>query len=97
MPSNHRSSRSPSTTCGSRRRLAKTSSTCRGFLIRCGRSTDEPAAKRATQTLDATLVDDNRRPLTDASLGAIRQQVEATVAARAGDSPPAASRWRCSA
>jgi hypothetical protein len=39
------------------------------------------AAKRLTQTLDATLVDDNRRPLTDASLGAIRQQVEATAAA----------------
>jgi FtsZ-interacting cell division protein ZipA len=39
------------------------------------------AAKRLTQTLDATLVDDNRRTLTDASLGAIRQQVEATAAA----------------
>jgi hypothetical protein len=39
------------------------------------------AAKRLTQTLDATLVDDNRRPLTEASLGGIRQQVEATAAA----------------
>ena len=36
-------------------------------------------AKRITQTLDGTLVDDNRRPLTDASLAAIREQVEATA------------------
>ena len=39
------------------------------------------AAKRLTQTLDATLVDDNRRPLTDNALAAIRQQVEATASA----------------
>ncbi len=39
------------------------------------------AAKRMTQTLDATLVDDNRRPLDDAALGAIRQQVQAAAAA----------------
>jgi hypothetical protein len=39
------------------------------------------AAKRMAQTLDATLVDDNRRALDDAALAAIRQQVQATVAA----------------
>lgn len=39
------------------------------------------AAKRMAQTLDATLVDDNRRPLDDAALAAIRQQVQATAAA----------------
>ena len=39
------------------------------------------AAKRMTQTLDASLVDDNRRPLDDAALAAIRQQVQATAAA----------------
>jgi FtsZ-interacting cell division protein ZipA len=39
------------------------------------------AAKRMTQTLDAVLVDDNRRPLDDAALTAIRQQVQATAAA----------------
>ena len=39
------------------------------------------AAKRLTTTLDATLVDDNRRPLNDASLAAIRQQVETTATA----------------
>jgi hypothetical protein len=39
------------------------------------------AAKRMTQTLDAALVDDNRRPLDDAALTAIRQQVQATAAA----------------
>jgi len=39
------------------------------------------AAKRMTQTLDAALVDDNRRPLDDAALAAIRQQVHATAAA----------------
>lgn len=38
-------------------------------------------AKRLTQTLEATLVDDNRRPLDDASLTAIRTQVQATSAA----------------
>lgn len=39
------------------------------------------AAKRMTQTLDAALVDDNRRPLDDAAFVAIRQQVQATAAA----------------
>jgi hypothetical protein len=39
------------------------------------------AAKRMAQTLDATLVDDNRRPLDDPALAAIRQQVQATAAA----------------
>jgi FtsZ-interacting cell division protein ZipA len=39
------------------------------------------AAKRMTQTLDAALVDDNRRPLDDAALVTIRQQVQATAAA----------------
>src|SRR5262252_8842031 len=39
------------------------------------------AAKRMTHTLDCVLVDDNRRALTDASLGAIRGQVQATAAA----------------
>ena len=39
------------------------------------------AAKRMTTTLDAALVDDNRRPLDDAALAAIRQQVQVTAAA----------------
>jgi hypothetical protein len=39
------------------------------------------AARRMAQTLEATLVDDNRRPLDDAALTAIRQQVHATAAA----------------
>jgi FtsZ-interacting cell division protein ZipA len=39
------------------------------------------AARRMAQTLDATLVDDNRRPLDDAALAAIRQQVHTTAAA----------------
>ena len=39
------------------------------------------AAKRMTKTLDAALVDDNRHPLDDASLAAIREQVQATAAA----------------
>ena len=39
------------------------------------------AAKRMAQTLDAALVDDNRRPLDDAALAAIREQVQATAAA----------------
>ncbi|MEO8675789.1 MAG: cell division protein ZipA C-terminal FtsZ-binding domain-containing protein [Casimicrobiaceae bacterium] len=39
------------------------------------------AAKRMAQTLDAVLVDDNRRPLDDAALAAIRDQVQATAAA----------------
>ena len=38
-------------------------------------------ARRLTQTLEATLVDDNRRPLDDTSLAAIRSQVQATSAA----------------
>ena len=38
-------------------------------------------AKRLTQTLEATLVDDNRRRLDEASLGAIRSQVQAAAAA----------------
>jgi FtsZ-interacting cell division protein ZipA len=39
------------------------------------------AARRMAQTLDATLVDDNRRPLDDAAFAAIREQVQATAAA----------------
>jgi ZipA-like protein with FtsZ-binding domain len=39
------------------------------------------AAKRMVQTLDASLVDDNRRPLDDAALAAIRQQVQAAAGA----------------
>jgi ZipA, C-terminal FtsZ-binding domain len=39
------------------------------------------SAKRMTQTLEGVLVDDNRRALTDASLAAIRAQVQATAAA----------------
>ncbi len=39
------------------------------------------AAKRMAQTLDATLVDDNRRALDDAALNAIRDQVRSTAAA----------------
>jgi len=39
------------------------------------------AAKRMAQTLDATLVDDNRRTLDDAALNAIRDQVRDAVAA----------------
>ena len=38
-------------------------------------------AKRLAQTLEATLVDDNRRSLDDAGLGAIRTQVQATAGA----------------
>jgi hypothetical protein len=34
-----------------------------------------------TQTLEGVLVDDNRRPLNDASLAAIREQVQATAEA----------------
>ncbi len=37
------------------------------------------AAKRIAHTLDAELVDDNRRPLDDAALAAIRQQVQAAA------------------
>jgi hypothetical protein len=39
------------------------------------------AARRMAQTLDATLVDDNRRPLDDAAFAAIREQVQATAVA----------------
>jgi len=38
-------------------------------------------AKRLSQTLEATLVDDNHRPVDDAALAAIRAQVQATAAA----------------
>jgi ZipA-like protein with FtsZ-binding domain len=38
-------------------------------------------AKRLAKTLEGVLVDDNRRPLDDASLTAIRTQVQATAAA----------------
>src|SRR5262249_6546231 len=38
-------------------------------------------AKRLTQTLEATLVDDNQRRLDDAALGTIRGQVQAAAAA----------------
>ena len=38
-------------------------------------------AKRMTQSLEGVLVDDNRRPITDTSLAAIRAQVQATAAA----------------
>jgi hypothetical protein len=38
-------------------------------------------ARRMAQTLDAVLVDDNRRPLDDAAFAAIREQVQATAAA----------------
>ncbi|HZP64880.1 MAG TPA: cell division protein ZipA C-terminal FtsZ-binding domain-containing protein [Rudaea sp.] len=37
------------------------------------------AAKRMAQTLDAALVDDNRRPLDDAALAAIRVQIQKTA------------------
>ncbi len=39
------------------------------------------AAKHMAQKLDATLVDDNRRPLDDAALNAIREQVRSTATA----------------
>jgi len=39
------------------------------------------AAKRMTKTLEGVLVDDNRRPLNDASLAAIREQVQVTAEA----------------
>jgi hypothetical protein len=39
------------------------------------------AARRMAQTLDATLVDDNRRALDEAALAAIREQVRSTAAA----------------
>ncbi len=39
------------------------------------------AAKRMTKTLEGVLVDDNRRPITDTSLTAIRAQVQVTATA----------------
>ena len=39
------------------------------------------AAKRMTQTLEGVLVDDNRRPITDTSMAAIRAQVQVTATA----------------
>jgi hypothetical protein len=39
------------------------------------------AAKRMAHTLDAALVDDNRRVLDDAAFGAIREQVRQTATA----------------
>jgi hypothetical protein len=39
------------------------------------------AARRMAQTLDMALVDDNRRPLDDAALAAIRKQVDAAASA----------------
>jgi hypothetical protein len=39
------------------------------------------AAKRMAHSLDAALVDDNRRPLDDAAFAAIREQVRSTAAA----------------
>ena len=39
------------------------------------------AAKRMAHTLEGVLVDDNRRPLNDASLGSIRAEVNATATA----------------
>jgi FtsZ-interacting cell division protein ZipA len=39
------------------------------------------AAKRMAHTLEGVLVDDNRRPLNDASLASIRAEVQATAVA----------------
>jgi hypothetical protein len=53
-------------------------------------------AKRLAQTLEAVLVDDNRRPLDDAALSAIRGQVQATAAAlRAANIEPGGARALC--
>jgi hypothetical protein len=50
-------------------------------------------AKRLAQTLEGVLVDDNRRPLDDAALSAIREQVQATAAAlRAAHIEPGGAR-----
>ncbi len=50
-------------------------------------------AKRLAQTLEGVLVDDNRRPLDDAALVAIRDQVQATAAAlRAAHIEPGGTR-----
>ena len=50
-------------------------------------------AKRLAQNLEGVLVDDNRRPLDDAALAAIRDQVQATAAAlRAAHIEPGGTR-----
>jgi len=50
-------------------------------------------AKRLAQTLEGVLVDDNRRPLDDAALSAIRDQVQATASAlRAAHIEPGGTR-----
>ena len=50
-------------------------------------------AKRLAQTLEGVLVDDNRRPLDDAALGAIRDQVQVTASAlRAAHIEPGGTR-----
>jgi len=50
-------------------------------------------AKRLAKTLEGVLVDDNRRPLDEASLAAIRDQVQATAAAlRAAHIEPGGTR-----
>jgi hypothetical protein len=50
-------------------------------------------AKRLAATLEAILVDDNRKPLSDAALGTIRSQVHETVAAmRASHIEPGSGR-----
>ncbi|HEX5865627.1 MAG TPA: cell division protein ZipA C-terminal FtsZ-binding domain-containing protein, partial [Casimicrobiaceae bacterium] len=50
-------------------------------------------AKRLAKTLEGMLVDDNRRPLDDAALAAIRSQVDATAAAlRAAHIEPGGTR-----
>jgi FtsZ-interacting cell division protein ZipA len=59
------------------------------FLLDVARLTDpvrtfdqmKAAAKRMAATLGAELVDDNRRPLDDAALGTIREQVQAAAEA----------------
>ncbi|HEX4523744.1 MAG TPA: cell division protein ZipA C-terminal FtsZ-binding domain-containing protein [Casimicrobiaceae bacterium] len=51
------------------------------------------AAKRMAHTLEGVLVDDNRRPLNDASLASIRAEVQATaVALRAANIEPGGPR-----
>ncbi|HET9749211.1 MAG TPA: cell division protein ZipA C-terminal FtsZ-binding domain-containing protein [Casimicrobiaceae bacterium] len=71
------------------------------FLLDVARLTDpvrtfdqmKAAAKRMATTLGAELVDDNRRPLDDAALGTIREQVQAAAEAlRAVHIPPGSAR-----
>lgn len=71
------------------------------FLLDVARLTDpvrtfdqmKAAAKRMAATLGAELVDDNRRPLDDAALGTIREQVQAAAEAlRAVHIPPGSPR-----